>query len=155
MTKSCGCYQQHRSSQSSKTHGATAGGQSMPEYRVWKNIRTRCNSPTCKQYSDYGGRGIKLCERWNDFATFLADMGPRPPGKHQIDRIDNDGDYEPGNCRWVTSSENCRNKSNNRLVALGEEVKPLVEWCEQFNQPYQRTLKRLKRGWTPEKALTT
>lgn len=79
-----------------------------PEHRTWTRIRERCNNPNHGDYAYYGGRGIKVCERWNVFENFLADMGPR--NGLTIDRIDNDGNYEPGNCRWVTQAEQCRNR---------------------------------------------
>jgi hypothetical protein len=82
----------------------------LPEYRIWKAIKTRCLNPNADHYERYGGRGIKICERWSlDFASFLTDMGRRPSSKYEIDRIDNDGNYEPGNCRWVTHSVNVAN----------------------------------------------
>lgn len=81
------------------------------EHNIWLALRKRCNSPTDPAYCLYGGRGIKVCERWNDFNNFLADMGPRPLGR-SLDRIDNDGNYEPSNCRWATATEQSRNRSN-------------------------------------------
>lgn len=89
-----------------------------PEYNVWVAFRRRCCDPNTKGYSNYGGRGIKVCPEWESFEQFLSDMGPRPTPKHQIDRIDNDGDYEPKNCRWVTSATNNQNRRNNKLTML-------------------------------------
>lgn len=80
-------------------------------YKVWEGIKERCNNILHRSYANYGRRGIKICERWlNSFENFLTDMGERPTKKHQIDRINNDGNYEPSNCRWATRSENCKNR---------------------------------------------
>lgn len=82
-----------------------------PEYKAWRALRYRCNSPLCASYPGYGGRGISVCDRWQrSFRDFLADMGPRPSPDHSIDRINNDGNYEPGNCRWSTMKEQCANR---------------------------------------------
>lgn len=80
-----------------------------PTYRSWMSMRTRCNCPTQPKFMRYGGRGIRVCKRWDDFATFLADMGERPEGT-SIDRINNDGDYEPENCRWATKAQQLKNR---------------------------------------------
>lgn len=84
------------------------------EYNTWKAMRNRCNNPNYHAYHRYGGRGIKVCERWNDFNNFIEDMGPKPLIDAQIDRVDNDGHYTPHNCVWVTPKENCNNRKNYR-----------------------------------------
>ena len=88
-----------------------------PTWLSWRKMRDRCLNPNATGYKNYGGRGIKICKRWNDFANFLADMGARPDGK-SLDRINGNGNYEPSNCRWATAAE----QSDNRRVARGENV---------------------------------
>lgn len=92
------------------THGATL----IPEYRAWASMMQRCRNTRCERYPRYGGRGIAVCERWNSAAAFLADMGPRPSQDHSLDRIDNEGNYEPANCRWATRSMQQQNKTSYR-----------------------------------------
>lgn len=82
----------------------------LPEYYIWKCMRQRCNNPKSHKYPIYGGRGISVCERWNDFNNFIIDMGRRPDVDYSIDRINNDGNYEPKNCRWTSRSEQMKNR---------------------------------------------
>jgi len=104
--------------------------QSYPsEYRVWVSMRQRCRDPHQIVYKRYGGRGISVCERWHKFENFLADMGRRPAGT-SIDRIDNNGNYEPGNCRWATPQQQARNQSRNRILSIGGIQKTCAEWVE-------------------------
>jgi hypothetical protein len=111
-TRSCRCIRRERE------HGYRA--KTSPEYRSWKAMRERCNNPKAPKFKNWGGRGITVCERWNDFRNFLADMGPRPSLTHSIDRKDNDGNYEPGNCRWATAREQTHNRRRAHKVEEAE-----------------------------------
>lgn len=114
----------------------------------------RCQNKNAINYADYGGRGIAVCERWKDFANFYADMGQRPRGKYAIERKDNAGNYEPGNCRWATYKEQSRNKRNNRMIeAFGERL-CMTDWAERTGLSVGTIWERLKYGWSPEKVLT-
>lgn len=114
-TQSCRCYADEvrginarlyagKIAEAKTKHGAS-GPNGLPEYHVWKSMRQRCKNPNDKHFADYGGRGINVCRAWDDFKAFYADLGPRPSDNHSIDRIDVDGNYEPGNVRWATATE--------------------------------------------------
>ncbi len=114
-TSSCGCYARERASEGAKasdrTYCTTHGKTKAPEYQSWAAMLSRCTNPNAHAYESYGGRGITVCERWCDFASFYADMGDRPGPEYSIDRFpNNDGNYEPGNCRWATPKQQANNR---------------------------------------------
>lgn len=146
-TMSCGCLHaellRHRTIVRNTTHGKSKTS----EYRTWAGIIARCLNPNDKNYKDYGGRGIKVCDRWlNSFENFLADMGSRPTIKHSVDRIDVNGDYCPENCRWATPKEQCNNKRTNIRVAYNGKIQTLMEWCDELGMSYVRVKRRWDRG---------
>lgn len=151
---SCGCLQREVASQTFTKHGHSRIGQRTTEYRIWYAMKDRITNPDCPAYENYGGRGIKICDAWlNDFSAFLADMGPRPSGM-TIDRIDNDGDYEPGNCRWATRKQQSNNRRSNRHVEIDGRTVTLAQACDQRGLTVGTVWSRLERGWPVEKALT-
>jgi hypothetical protein len=109
-----------------------------PEYTIYTAIKRRCNNKNCKSYYRYGGRGIRMCEEWSkDFMKFLEDMGKRPSPKHSIERIDNNGNYEPSNCRWATNIEQANNKSNNVKFTYNDCEYTLKQFARKFNFNYK------------------
>ncbi|HMF13562.1 MAG TPA: hypothetical protein VKE94_14685 [Gemmataceae bacterium] len=146
--QSCGCL---------KKDGAGKDGRTrFLAYDSYKNMRLRCLDPENKWYSEYGARGITICDRWRDsFENFLADMGDRPGKEFTLERRDNEKGYGPENCYWATHQQQQRNTRHNRLITHNGETHPLVVWCERFNLNYRAIQGRLHRGWSAERALTT
>ena len=138
-------------------HGATRHGLVTREYRIWHSMKFRCFSPNATHYHSYGGRGITVCQRWVDnFQNFLDDMGMPPTPKHSIDRIDNDGHYEPQNCRWATALEQGQNTRTNRHVTINGETMILADAIRRFMAGKRGTVQsRISRGWSVERALFT
>jgi hypothetical protein len=148
--KSCGCVVnkpiKHGESVSNK-------GKRSATYKTWMAMRERCLSDKCHKYPMYGGRGIKICERWMEFQNFLDDMGERPEGT-TIDRIDRDGDYEPSNCRWSTVVEQNNNKRTNRFLTIYGMTLTLAQWCRIDGQVKLKTAReRLERGWSDKESI--
>lgn len=153
QSRHCGCRQAIINDANHLRHGDTRRGRTAVEHRTWSKMIARCENPNDPDYADYGGRGIVVCERWReDYVAFLADMGRRPAG-HSIDRIDVDGNYEPGNCRWATKAVQARNKRNTRYVEWAGERRPLKEACEMVGIDYKLAHSRLQKGWPIERAL--
>ena len=124
-------------------------------YAIWKALKKRCSNPSDHNWVRYGGRGISVCDRWNaDFAAFLADMGECPPGR-SIDRIDNDGNYEPGNCRWATSNEQARNKSTTQYLNVDGDLLTIPDCADKFGVAKQTIKKRIARGIPASTAVKT
>lgn len=140
ITKSCGCL--------FKKGNRFIHGESRKtvEYRAWNKIKERCYSITSKDYNKWGGRGVKMCDEWrNDFLLFLRDMGRRPSKNHSIDRIDNNGNYEPSNCRWATKIEQNRNTRKNVYLEYRGIRKTLSEWSHIIGVNYGSIVYHLKR----------
>lgn len=156
---SCGCLIGHtRSSVSNHkppplhtTHGLS----NSPEYRSWKSMMQRCLNPKQMNFKDYGGRGIKVCERWLKFENFYSDMGPRTSPQHEIERKNNDGGYSPDNCIWATRAEQNRNRRTNHIVSYNDQRITLTDAAKLAGLKPETIRKRLRLGWNIERALST
>lgn len=148
-TKSCGCYNSKLSAERWTIHGKNH----TKEHRTWCGMRRRCKD--VENYPNYAGRGIKVCDRWlESFENFLDDMGLAPTPKHTIDRINNNGNYEPSNCRWATQKQQNRNYSRNIDITINNETHCLKEWCEIYGKKYDIVYQRIRTlNWEPIKAL--
>lgn len=118
-------------------------------FDIWRHMMARCRNPKWRNYKLYGGRGIDVCERWMDFWNFVADMGPRPTGQ-TIERKDNNGNYEPGNCRWATPAEQGNNRRTNVLITVNGETKTMSQWSRETGIGLTTIRARLARGWAPD-----
>jgi hypothetical protein len=122
-----------------------------PLYMVWASMKSRCQRKNNLDYHYYGGRGIKVCERWQKYENFAEDMSPRPSPKHTLDRIDNDGNYEPGNCRWATPKEQHRNTRRNIFFVVDGVKTSATELCERHGINQWTLYSRIKRGFPQDK----
>lgn len=123
----------HGEARRQEKHGHVAGGVRSAEYNLWQNMRQRCGNPKHSHYHRYGGRGIRVCDEWqNSFSSFISHIGPRPSAQHSIDRIDNDGNYEPGNVRWATRKAQTRNYSRNIMLTYNGETLCLEDWASRI-----------------------
>lgn len=131
-TKSCGCYKNDLVGNRSRTHGGSRNN--IPGYYVWKNMKARCYNKNNDRYQQWGGRGIIVCSRWlNSFQNFITDMGVKPSKKHSIERVNNDGNYEPSNCKWVTNDEQAKNTRILLWVYYSGQKVKLRDVCNKLN----------------------
>jgi hypothetical protein len=139
-------------------HGDCINGNRSTEYRSWESMRDRCNNPQSRYYKNYGGRGIKVCNRWlHNYKNFLSDMGRRPSHEYTLDRINNDGNYSPNNCRWTDwKTQNNNKRKIAMLIEFNGERKTFKEWANIYAMPEERLRLRIRRfKWTMEKAVST
>jgi len=154
-TTSCGCYHRERAAEANTMHGMAGRGERHPVYDAWFHMLQRCENPKNKNYKDYGGRGIKVCAEWHDPAVFIEWALANGWQKGlQIDRIDNNGNYGPSNCHWVSSKENNRNRRSNRLITFDGKTQTMTEWAEELSISYCTLKDRInKLHWPIERAL--
>ena len=152
-TKSCGCYQREAVGKRFSTHGGTK----IPGYTSWNKMLYRCYKPTSKDFADYGGRGITVCEEWRtSFMQFLADMGPRPTPQHTVDRKDNEGPYSKENCYWATRLEQMNNTRKNHFLSFDGKSQTIAQWARELGISSGVIDARLRRShWSVERTLTT
>lgn len=143
-TRSCGCWHRESAGLRAFKHGYNVKGQVRPEYRIWRGIINRCENPNEVPYHRYGGRGIRMYPEWRaSFIVFLEAVGHRPTPKHTIERIDNDGHYEPGNVRWATRQEQARNRSSTRTVVYQGREMSLAEVADLAGVNYKSLWSRM------------
>lgn len=147
--KSCGCKTKEMISKTSKRHGKIKHDL----YYVWAGMKKRCENPNHEYYSRYGGRGITICERWQNIDNFIEDMNPRPSPKYTIERMDNNKGYSLENCRWATKLEQCSNKSNNRYIEYNNEKLTISQWARKLGINKGTLRDRLDSGWAVEDVL--
>ena len=148
-TTSCGCYHDE-CSRKPKRHGSVHS----PEYKVWGEMIQRCYNPANKHFKNYGGRGISVCFRWQDFLKFIDDIGMRLSSKHSIERRNNNGDYKPSNCYWATRQEQQNNMRTNRRLTHDGRTQTVAQWARELNIKYATLYGRSYAGWSDERALT-
>lgn len=158
--KSCGCSKTNndllKNNHCTSSGNFRDGRTKHPLYGVWNQMLNRCENPKNIHYDRYGGRGIKVCDEWHDFWSFAKwsdSTGGRPKG-FTLDRIDNDGNYEPSNCRWANSETQASNKSSNRYIEFNGKIQTIHQWASEIGINEQTLTNRINRGWSIENALT-
>lgn len=157
VRKSCGCYNTDIWSKNATQNKSTHKYSGTPEYNAWAHAKGRCYSISNRWYHLYGARGIEMCDAWrSDFSQFLTDMGRRPTKLHSLDRIDNDGNYEPKNCRWATKEEQMSNQTKTIRVTYLNKTQSVRAWCKELQIVNDHTARdRIRRGWDHILAITT
>jgi hypothetical protein len=147
-SRSCGCLQREITAKRSTTHGHTRGYQKHHLYDTWVKMRSRCRNPNDQCFEHYGGRGIDVCDRWfDDFAAFASDMGMKPSPHHSVERVDNDGGYNPSNCIWADKTAQARNTRRNRWIDVRGDQVLIAEIAERAGICESSVRGRLRRGW--------
>ncbi len=152
-SKSCGCLQKELAAAQLTTHGHYSGRKVTPERTAWGHMMARCYRPSDTRFHRYGARGIVVCDRWHKFSAFYEDLGARPGPGHSLDRINNDGNYEPGNCRWATDIEQANNTVNVVRISADGVTGSMNEIARRVGIDRRTIAKRLKRGWTMAEAV--
>lgn len=137
-------------------HGNAKSGNPTKEYAAWGRMKSRCSNLAFIEYENYGGRGIKVCDRWNNsFEAFLSDVGKSPSQSHSLDRKNTNGNYEPGNVRWATKIQQMNNTTRTRWLTFNQKRQSLSDWARELGVRPKPLVKRLKTGWSVEQALST
>lgn len=151
--KTCGCDSRNRIGKASLIHGHAKRGKHSPEFKTWANMKKRCENASYEHFQHYGGRGITICERWQNFELFFEDMGERPQGA-SIDRIDPNGNYEPLNCVWESRAQQALNKRNAVWLVIDGVTKRLKDWVTVEGAGTERQVRlRRYRGWNDKDAV--
>ena len=150
--KNCGCDRSHIGC---PKHGATRSGRMTPEFKAWSRMRSWCTNPKDKVYDRYGGRGIKVCDRWlNDFAHFMDDMGPKPSIGHCLGRLDINGDFTPDNCEWSDMTKQNNRRRDTVMLTWNGETMSVCDWSRRTGISYKTIHRRLKMNWPIERTLS-
>ena len=153
---SCGCHSRGLLGERSFKHGEARRDAVSVEFKTWAGMKKRCENPQATFYSHYGGRGIGVCDRWQEFSNFLSDMGKRPSPNHSLDRIDTNCNYEPENCRWATNIEQANNRRITPMVEYKGRTQSIADWARELGFRYWSLRNRLVNlGWSVDRALTT
>jgi hypothetical protein len=155
LSRSCGCLRSEQLIERNYSHGQSKRSENTQEYQSWQAMKARCYGVNSRAYKRYGERGIEVCDRWRDnFSLFYLDMGAKPTSKHTLERIDNDGNYEPGNVRWATYTEQANNRRSNRLLEFDGRIQNVEMWAKELELNSANIRNRLHNNWCVRCTLT-